>query len=157
MAICFFVWFDSKRPINNISVIKGRVFLGWTSPKLGLMCLAQGHTIVTLVRLESAAPQSRVKHSTTEPLRSPVWGKKELTVLLDLRDNFAKELKNNYYSWSFSFNSFVTFHGQKIWGHMTVLYRDSTVCQLFQWKLNFLNPEEQNIQHSYKDETFSSI
>ena len=26
-----FVWFDSLRPINNISVIKGRVFLGWTS------------------------------------------------------------------------------------------------------------------------------
>ena len=25
---CLFVWFDSLRPINNISVIKGRVFLG---------------------------------------------------------------------------------------------------------------------------------
>ena len=37
---CFFflfVWFDSLRPINNLSVIKGRVFLGWTSTKLGLM------------------------------------------------------------------------------------------------------------------------
>ena len=34
-----FVWFDSLRPINNFSVIKGRVFLGWTSPKLGLMSL----------------------------------------------------------------------------------------------------------------------
>ena len=31
------------------------------------MCLAQGHTAVTLVWLEPAAPQSRVKHSTTEP------------------------------------------------------------------------------------------
>ena len=34
------------------------------------MCLAQGHNAVTPVRLESAAPLSRVKHSTTEPLRS---------------------------------------------------------------------------------------
>ena len=34
------------------------------------MCLAQGHNTVTLVRLEPAAPRSRVKHSTTEPLRS---------------------------------------------------------------------------------------
>ena len=34
-----FVWFDSLRPINNLSVIKGRVFLGWTSTKLGLMFL----------------------------------------------------------------------------------------------------------------------
>ena len=34
------------------------------------MCLAQGHIIVTPVRLELAAPQSQVKHSTTEPLCS---------------------------------------------------------------------------------------
>ena len=34
------------------------------------MCLAQGHNTVTLVRLEPAAPQSQVKHTTTEPLRS---------------------------------------------------------------------------------------
>ena len=47
-AYCFlFVWFDSLRPINNLSVIKGHVFLGWTSTKLGLMCLAQGHNPVT--------------------------------------------------------------------------------------------------------------
>ena len=36
------------------------------------MFLAQGHTAVMLVRLEPADPQSRVKHSTTEPLRS-LW------------------------------------------------------------------------------------
>ena len=35
-----------------------------------LMCLAQEHNAVMPVRLEPAAPQSRVKHSTTEPLRS---------------------------------------------------------------------------------------
>ena len=41
--VCFlFVWFDSLRPINNLSVKQARVFLGWTSTKLGLMCLAQG-------------------------------------------------------------------------------------------------------------------
>ena len=31
---------------------------------------AQGHNAVTPVRLEPAAPRARVKHSTTEPLRS---------------------------------------------------------------------------------------
>ena len=36
------------------------------------MCLAQGHNAVTPVRLAPAAPRSRVKHSTTEPLRSLV-------------------------------------------------------------------------------------
>ena len=30
-----FVWFDSLRPINNLSVKQGRVFLGCTSAKLG--------------------------------------------------------------------------------------------------------------------------
>ena len=34
------------------------------------MCLAQGHNAVTRVRLEPAAPGSRVKHSTTELLSS---------------------------------------------------------------------------------------
>ena len=39
-----FVWFDSSHPINNLSVIKGRVFLGWTSTKLGLMFLLKDTT-----------------------------------------------------------------------------------------------------------------
>ena len=34
-VFCLFVWFDSLRPINNLSVKQGRVFLGWTSTKLG--------------------------------------------------------------------------------------------------------------------------
>ena len=38
--ICLFVWFDSLRPINNLSVKQGQAFLGWTSTKL--MYLAQG-------------------------------------------------------------------------------------------------------------------
>ena len=53
MFICFctlvaymfcFVWFDSLRPINNLTVIKGRVFLGRTSTKLGLMFLLKDTT-----------------------------------------------------------------------------------------------------------------
>ena len=43
MTWFLFVWFDSLRPISNLSVIKGQIFLGWTSTKLGLMCLAQEH------------------------------------------------------------------------------------------------------------------
>ena len=35
IVIGLFVWFDSLRPINNLSVKQGRVFLGWTSTKLG--------------------------------------------------------------------------------------------------------------------------
>ena len=42
--VCLFVWFDSLRPINNLSVIKGRVFLGRTSTKLGLMFLLKDTT-----------------------------------------------------------------------------------------------------------------
>ena len=55
-----FVWFGSLRPINNLSVIKGRVFLGWTNSKLELMFLIK----------DTTQRWSRVKHSTTEPLRS---------------------------------------------------------------------------------------
>ena len=42
-------------PVNNLSVMLGPVFLGWTSMKLGLMCLAQGHNAVMLVRLKPTA------------------------------------------------------------------------------------------------------
>ena len=57
-------------PVNNLSVKSGQVFLGWTSTKLGLMCLAKGHNAVMPVRLKPAALRSQVKHSTTEPLHS---------------------------------------------------------------------------------------
>ena len=39
-----FVCFNSLCPINNLSVIKGQVFLGWTSNKLGLMFLLKDTT-----------------------------------------------------------------------------------------------------------------
>ena len=73
--ICFVCLIDLILyvPVNYFStksaMLRG-VFLGSTSTKLGLMCLAQGHNTVTLVRLEPATLRSRVKHSTTEPLRS---------------------------------------------------------------------------------------
>ena len=66
-------WYFFYVPDNSFSVISGRVFLGWTSTKHALMCLAQGLNPVTPVRLEPAAPRSRVKHYTTEPLRSLLW------------------------------------------------------------------------------------
>ena len=49
--------------------MSGWVLLGWTSIKKGFMCLAQEHNAVTTVKLELATPQSRLKQSTTEPLR----------------------------------------------------------------------------------------
>ena len=33
--VCLFVWYDSLRPINNLSVKQGWDFLVWTSTKLG--------------------------------------------------------------------------------------------------------------------------
>ena len=65
-----FVWFDSVVPVNYCSIMSGRVFLGWTSTKQVLMCHAQGHKAVTLVRLEPAVPRSRIKQSAIEPLHS---------------------------------------------------------------------------------------
>ena len=44
IPFCLFVWFDSLRPINNLSVIKGQFFLGWTRTKLGLMFLLKDTT-----------------------------------------------------------------------------------------------------------------
>ena len=45
----------------------------WVEPVLSSdkCVLLKDHNAVTPVRLEPAAPRSRVKHSTTEPLRSP--------------------------------------------------------------------------------------
>ena len=41
-----------------------QIFLGYTSTKQGLMCLAQGHNAVTPVKLEPATPRSPVDHCT---------------------------------------------------------------------------------------------
>ena len=42
------------------------------------MCLAQGHNAVTPVKLGPMAARSRVKHSTTEPLRSLSENKEDI-------------------------------------------------------------------------------
>ena len=61
----FFVWFDSLRPINNLSVIKGSVFLCWTSTKLGLMFLLKD---TTQWRRWGSNPQPLGIESSTLPL-----------------------------------------------------------------------------------------
>ena len=59
-SMLIFVWFDSY----NFSVMSGRVFLGWTSTKQRITCLAQGHNTVPPVRLHPPTAESQVKHST---------------------------------------------------------------------------------------------
>ena len=58
------------------------------------MCLAQGHNAVTPVRLEQAAPQSRVKHFITEPLRSIYSFSFFHAVVKNWKDFFYQSLKN---------------------------------------------------------------
>ena len=55
------------------------------------MCLAQGHNAVMSVRLETVTPQSRVKHTTTQPLRSHYRIDLESTSHI-----LVKKLKNPY-------------------------------------------------------------
>ena len=59
-----FVWFDSFHPVNIFSVKSGRVFLGWTSTKQRIKCLAQGHNTVPPVRLEPALVRAAWTEST---------------------------------------------------------------------------------------------
>ena len=82
-------------PGNNLSVMLGQVFLGWTSTKQGLMRLAQRHNAVTLMRLEPVALPSRVKHSTTEPLHAHVMeqGSHRLEKYLNFEGFLEKSLK----------------------------------------------------------------
>ena len=91
---CFFVWFDSLRPISNLSVIKGRVFLGWTITKLGLMFLLKDTT-----QWRRWGSNPRVKHSTTEQLRSPCFVVQYLVSFIVLQSSWwGKE------SWLLYFN-----------------------------------------------------
>ena len=75
-----FVWFDSLHCIDNLSVIKGRVFLGWTSTKLGLVFLAQLKRTQRSEPGEARTRPSWVEHSTTEPLRTR-WNDATLDLL----------------------------------------------------------------------------
>ena len=61
------------------------------------MCLAQVHNAVTPLRFEPAAPLSPVKHSTTEPLRSPknIYGGAEI-LLMSYHHNTEKPVYNSH-------------------------------------------------------------
>ena len=82
LSICF-VWFDFLRPINNLSVKQGRVFLGWTSTKQGKMCLAQGpkrsHVGEAWTRGPSVSSQALYHWATALPyqfvLKILTWNK----------------------------------------------------------------------------------
>ena len=56
-------------PVKSFPVMSGQVFLGLTSTKQRIKCLAQEHHTVAPMRLLPATPRSQVKHSTTEPPR----------------------------------------------------------------------------------------
>ena len=56
------------------------------------MCLAQGHNAVMPVRLEPAALRSRIKHSTTEPLRSLYPDQNRRSVGTELGPNYLQML-----------------------------------------------------------------
>ena len=61
----FFIWFDSLRPINNLSVLKGQVFLGWTRTKLWLIFLLKD---TTQWRRWGSNPRPLSLESSTLPL-----------------------------------------------------------------------------------------
>ena len=64
--------FDSLRLNNNLSKGTGLSWLNQYKAMINVSCSSAYLTLrVTPVRLEPAAARSRVKHSTTEPLRSP--------------------------------------------------------------------------------------
>ena len=75
------------------------------------MCLAQRHNAVTPVRLEPAAPQSRVKLSTTEPLRSH-W-------LLVVSSNYLKKI----HDFSIIIQVFFKFHDFSMHGTFFAIFQ----------------------------------
>ena len=72
MMICLFV-LRLNVPVNNFSVMSGRShrFLGINKYFRGVKCLAQGHNTAA-VGIEPPTSRSGVRHSTTEPPRSPL-------------------------------------------------------------------------------------
>ena len=86
----------------------------WVEPVLSQdkYVLLKDHNAVMPVRLKPAAPQSQVKHPTTEPLRS----------LCFIIESCYKQIilqRNNYRKmtiiWSFSYNYFEKFQCKNIW------------------------------------------
>ena len=95
MLICLFVWFYSLRTINNLSVIKGRVFLGWTSTKLGLMFLLKD---ITQWRRWGSNPRSFGLESSSLPLShcAPLYADlfSKLTFSQKKKNKKTKQKKN---------------------------------------------------------------
>ena len=118
-------------PVNNHSVMLGRVFLGWSSTKRGLMCLA--HNAVMPVRLEHAALQSRVKLSNTEPLRSLDSSKGSCKIAwADAEPHMLMWLNQYLMNWLIYFSIF-TFLKQAILIFVTV--HSKWMRQKFDWQL----------------------
>ena len=68
LILFIFLLLDSilNVPVNTVLAMAGWVFLGLTSTMQGLICLAQGHNTVTLVKLELATTWTGVKRLSTE-------------------------------------------------------------------------------------------
>ena len=63
--------------VNDFSVMSGWVFMGWTSTKQRIKCLAHGHNTVTLVSLETSSPSIKsnilpLSHCTSHKFRTLV-------------------------------------------------------------------------------------
>ena len=71
--VCLFV-LRLNVPVNNFLVMSGRShrFLVINQYFRGVKCLAQGHNTAA-IGIEPPTSRSRVRHSTTEPPRSPDW------------------------------------------------------------------------------------
>ena len=57
---------------------------------------AQGHSALMPYRLEPSAPQSQVKHSTTEPLRSRQWESNNVTIRHHKREPRGQSFPSRY-------------------------------------------------------------
>ena len=91
-SMTLLVWFDSLRPINNLSVKQGWVFLEWTSTKLGYMCLAQGpqrsDTGEAQTRGLSVSSQALYHWATALPALGDLWRRQYLRLWSELRKKF---------------------------------------------------------------------
>ena len=72
VLICCIILFDLILNVPSTIFPLNRDVSSRVEPVLSFYkcVLLKDHNTVTLVRLETLAPRSRVKHSTTEPLRS---------------------------------------------------------------------------------------
>ena len=79
-----FVWFDSLRPINNLSVKQGRVSLVWTSTRINVSCSR------TTTRLE--VPSQALYHWATA---LPIWVNNKICLIHVVRGLFPRTFHNS--------------------------------------------------------------